>query len=197
MARRSYLHVFSVLFALAEKGVAYRLQPADAAPLLSTERERAAAQGEPIIEVGGKLVTGVEVALCFVADGFLGPRLQPEDPFERAQMNLALEIHYREAVVTIGLRITGRYLAAMVANEWLDPATSEAILRDARKIVATFEALLGTGPFLAGNQFSLADIALASLRQHRGAAGRKACRTGWHKLGEIATVGVVHSGEYL
>jgi len=139
----------------------------------------------------------VEVALRFVEDGFLGPRLQPEDPFERAQMNLALEIHYREAVVTIGLRITGRYLAAMVANEWLDPATSEAILRDARKIVATFEALLGTGPFLAGNQFSLADIALASLRQHRGAAGRKACRTGWHKLGEIATVGVVHSGEYL
>jgi glutathione S-transferase len=159
----SYLHVHSVLFALTEKGVTYRLQPADAAPVLLADAEHAITAGEPAIEVGGKLVRDKDVALRFVEDGFLGPRLQPEDPFERAQMNLALETRYREAVVTMGSRITRRYLTAIVANEWLDPAPSEAIVRDARRTVATFESILGTGPFLAGNQFSLADVAIACL----------------------------------
>src|SRR5215471_7079252 len=60
-------------------------------------------------------------------------------------------------------QIVGRYLPAVVSNEWLDPAPTEAILRDARRTVATFEAILGTGAFLAGGLFSLADIALACL----------------------------------
>ena len=60
-------------------------------------------------------------------------------------------------------RIVGRYLPAVVSNGWLDPAPTEAILRDARRTVATFEAIFGTGAFLAGGQFSLADIALACL----------------------------------
>src|SRR5882724_8888538 len=60
-------------------------------------------------------------------------------------------------------RIVGRYLPAVVSNGCLDPAPTEAILRDARRTVATFEAILGTGAFLAGGQFSLADIALACL----------------------------------
>ena len=60
-------------------------------------------------------------------------------------------------------QIVGRYLQAVGSNEWLDPAPTESILRDARRTVATFEAILGTGAFLAGGQFSLADIALACL----------------------------------
>ena len=35
----SYLHVRSLLFALDEKGVAYRLQPAETMPVLSAENE--------------------------------------------------------------------------------------------------------------------------------------------------------------
>ena len=60
-------------------------------------------------------------------------------------------------------QIVGRYLPAVVSNEWLDPAPTEAILRDARRTVATFEAIFGTGALLAGGQCSLADIALACI----------------------------------
>jgi glutathione S-transferase len=63
----------------------------------------------------------------------------------------------------VDLQIVDRYLPAVVSNEWLDPAPTEAILRDAHRTVATFEAILGTGAFLAGGQFSLANIALACL----------------------------------
>ena len=159
----SYLHVHSLLFALAEKGVAYRLQPADAMPIPSTEDGRSVAAREPALEVGGKLVRGAESALRFVEDAFVGPRLQPEDPFERAQMNRALEIYYREAVITIGSRIVNRYLAAIITSEWIDPAPAESVLHDARRTVESFEEILGPGPFIAGRQFSLADIAVACL----------------------------------
>ena len=159
----SYLHVHSLLFALAEKGVAYRLQPADTMPIPPTKDGRSAAAREPALEVGSKLVRGAESALRFVEDGFLGPRLQPEDPFERAQMNRALEIHYREAVITIGSRIVNRYLAAIITSEWIDPAPAESVLHDARRTVESFKEILGPGPFIAGRQFSLADIAVACL----------------------------------
>jgi len=60
-------------------------------------------------------------------------------------------------------QIVGRYLPAVVSNERLDPAPTEAFLREPRRTVARFEAILGTGAFLAGGQCSLADIALACL----------------------------------
>ena len=159
----SHLHVHSLLFALAEKGVAYRLQPGDPVLLTTAEEGGRAAIKEPALEVGGRLVRGAEPTLRFVEDGFLGPSLQPEDPFERAQMNRSLEIHYREAAITLGSRIVNRYLSAMVLGEWVDPTPAESVLRDARRTVASFEEILGAGPFLAGTQFSLADIAVACL----------------------------------
>jgi glutathione S-transferase len=82
---------------------------------------------------------------------------------ERARMNRALELNYREAVITLGSRIGGRYLAALVSNEWLDPTPSEAIFADAGRTVAELEHLLKDDLFFAGTVFSLADIALSSL----------------------------------
>lgn len=157
----SFPHVRSILFALAEKDVAYRVQAREAAPLLDADASATSNLGEPLIEVGGRIIRGSETVLRFVEDAFSGPPLQPTDAIERARMNRALELTYREAVITLGSRIAGRYLAALV-NEWLEPTPSE-VLADARRTVGELEEVLKDGPFLAGVVFSLADIALSSL----------------------------------
>jgi glutathione S-transferase len=159
----AHLHVRSVLFALAEKDVVYRVQPRDELPLLGDRSSPQARFGEPVLDVGGHLVQGVETTLRFVADAFAGPSLQPSDAYERARMNRALELIYREAVTTLGSQIAGRYIAALVSTDWLDPKPSEDVLADARKTIAEFETIMRDDPFLAGPAFSLADIALAAL----------------------------------
>jgi glutathione S-transferase len=122
--------------------------------------------GEPVLDVGGQIVLGAETTLRFVADAFAGPALQPTEPHERARMNRALELNYREAGVTLGSQIVGPYIAALVSADWIDPTPSAVVLADARKTIAEFERLLKDDPFLAGSAISLADIALASLLDH-------------------------------
>jgi glutathione S-transferase len=158
----AHLHVRSVLFALAEKDVVYRVKPRDEMPLLGGQSP-GGRFGVPILDVGGHLVQGAETVLRFVADAFAGPALQPAEARERARMNSALELNYREATSTLGSQIAGRYIAALVSSDWLDPKPSEDVLADARKTVAEFERILRDDPFLAGPVLSLADIALASL----------------------------------
>ena len=157
----AHLHVRALLFALAEKEVVFRLQPQNALPLLGAASDHLF--GEPVLEVGGHFVQGPETTLRFVADAFSGPALQPADARDRARMNRALELNYREAAVSLGSRIAGRYLAALVTESWFDSKSSEDILADARRTVTKFEGILKDDPFLAGPEFSLADIALASL----------------------------------
>jgi glutathione S-transferase len=157
----SYPHVRSILFALTEKDVAYRVQASEAVPLLDAYASAISNLGEPLIELGGRIIRGTETILRFVEDTFSGPQLQPSDAIERARMNRALELNYREAVITLGSRIAGRYLAGLV-NEWLDPTPSE-VLANARRTVGELEEILKDGPFFAGAVFSLADIALSSL----------------------------------
>jgi glutathione S-transferase len=157
----AHLHVRALLFALEEKEVVFRLQPRDTRPLLGDAPD--SGFGEPVLEVGGHFVQGPETTLRFVADAFVGPALQPADAHDRARMNRALELNYREAAVSLGYRIGGRYLAAMVTSGWFDSKSSEELLADARKTVVEFERILKDDPFLAGAEPSLADIAIASL----------------------------------
>ena len=159
----AHLHVRSVLIALTEKDVPYRLQSRKELALLGEHAPRDVGFGEPALETGGHLVQGAETTLRFVADGFAGPALQPTDARDRARMNRALELNYREAAVSLGSRIAGRYLAALVTDSWFDSKSSEDLLADARKTVAKFEGILKNDSFLAGPELSLADIALASL----------------------------------
>jgi len=157
----SSLHVRSILFALREKDVIYRVQSREASPVLASGSCRQ--RMEPVIEGGDRLVEGTETALRFVEDAFGGPSLQPTDHFDRSRMNRALELNYREAVTTLGSRIAGRYVAALVSDEWPDPTAAETVLADARRTVSEFETVLADGPFIAGTTFSLADVAVSSL----------------------------------
>lgn len=159
----AHLHVRSVLFALAEKDVVYRVRPRDEMPLPGNRAAPRVGFDEPVLDIGGHLVQGAETALRFVADAFAGPALQPADARERARMNSALELNYREAVTTLGSQITGRYIAALFSIDWLDPKAAEDVLAAARKTVVEFEYILNDDSFLAGSAISLADIAVASL----------------------------------
>src|SRR5258706_9219404 len=158
-----HLHVRSVLFALKEKQVAYRLESRDRLEIPAKHASRGSGFSEPVLDVGGFVVEGAETALRFVADGFTGPALQPAEPRERARMNRALELNYAEASTTLGLKIAGHYLAAVYVTEWLDPQVSNDIFSNARKTVDQFERLLGSDQFLAGDRLSIADVAFGAL----------------------------------
>ena len=77
----SYLHVFSVLFALAEKGVAYRLQPAES--MYSTGIEVAVEAEKMATEVIRKYPRALFVAgqLIFAEDTFVTRLLHNETAF--------------------------------------------------------------------------------------------------------------------
>lgn len=152
-------NVRSVLFALCEKEVLFRNEPRQKIE----PNASGPVYGEAILDAGGFVVEGVETILRFIAEGFSGPALQPDDARDRVRMNRALELNYQEAVTTLGSRIAGRYLAAFLTGEWIDPEATQSAIADARRTVAAFERILGNDAFLAGSRFSIADIAVGSL----------------------------------
>lgn len=162
----SHPHVRSITFALAEKDIIYTLVPREQAPLLTTGGEQRIPLhcnlGEPALEYRGTIVSGADTVLRFVDDAFAGPRLQPADPLGRARMNRVMELYFREAVHTMGRQVAYRYVVAFLSGEYA-PDLSERSLVQAQNTVAEFERLLAEGPFFAGVDFSLADIAIGSL----------------------------------
>jgi glutathione S-transferase len=158
-----HLHVRSVHIALREKAVSYRPEPNERLTIVDRDASRISQFGEPVLDVAGFVVEGVETILRYVAEGFSGPALQPSDPRDRVRMNRALELNYAEAGTTLGYKVAGRYLAGVFSHEWMDPELSNDILREAGKTVGAFERLLRDDPFLAGQTYSIADIAVSAL----------------------------------
>ena len=153
-------HIRSIRFALAEKGVAVRVQQKNELPALG--EQPAAPLGEPVLDTGGFVVRGPETVLRFVADSYTGPALKPSDPHDLARMNRALEIGFHEAVTTLG-RIASHYLSTILSLDWIDPKGPAELLADARETARKFETILGSDQFLAGKSMTLADIVVASL----------------------------------
>jgi len=162
----SHPHVRSVTFALAEKDVTYTLLPREEAPFgpgSSTQRVNLHCNlGEPALEYRGQIVSGADTVLRFVDDAFPGPRLQPAEALGKARMNRAMELYFREGVHTMGRQLAYRYLVAILSGEHAADL-SEVQLAEAQNTAAELEHILAQGPFFAGDEFSLADIAIGAL----------------------------------
>ncbi len=133
----SSIFVRGILIVLMEKGIPYRLAEESEQPAGDLGEQL---PGETVIEHSGLLVRGAESILRYVDEALPGARLQPEALRQRARMNRALEIFFREAVPVLGGEILRRNLASAFTDEWISP-----------------------DPFFAGDMFTLADAAVAPL----------------------------------
>jgi len=156
----SSIMVRGILIVLTEKCIPYRLAEESEQPRGDLGEQL---PGETVIEHGGFLVRGAESILRYVDEALPGARLQPEAPRQRARMNRALEIFFREAVPVLGGEILRRNLASAFTDEWISPDLPETVARLARRAVGRLSEVLDGGPFFAGDMFTLADAAVAPL----------------------------------
>jgi len=101
---------------------------------------------------------------------FPGPALQPSDPRAAARMNQVIGINdwylFPKAVAVIGFqRIVGPALMGLQTDE----AVCAAAAPEAERCVRALDGILGGSAFLAGDQFSLADVLVGPQMDFLGA----------------------------
>ena len=146
--------------AAEEKGAPWRLEPLPEGGGRSEAHLRRHPFGRiPAAEHDGFALYETQAIVRYIDRVFPGPALQPTDPRAAARMNQIMGINdcylFPESIRVIGFqRIVGPALMGLTTDE----AACAAAVPDTRRCIAALEALLGDGPFLAGDQFTLADV---------------------------------------
>ena len=160
------VYVRSARLALAEKGVPYRLEEVDVFAPGGPPAEHLARHpfGRiPAFEHDGLSLYETGAIIRYVDEAFDGPPLQPADPRARARMNQALGLMdayaYRTLVWDIFVERVDRPARARPADE----ARIAEALPKAETCLSALEAILGDGPWLAGEAPSLADLHAAPM----------------------------------
>lgn len=141
-------HVRALTFALAEKDVTFSID----GPLLA----------QPRMQWGESQVEGALACLRHVDQAVQRIPLEPAEDARRASMYRALDLYYREAVLTLGRHVAGPYILAIVIGAHAWPMPEEHYVAGLRT-VASLENELGNGPFFGGNALSMADVAISAL----------------------------------
>ncbi len=150
--------------ALEEKGVGYQHVEVDFLQGMPEEqRARQPFSKVPAFEHDGFQLYETCAIERYVDEAFAGPRLQPEDPRQRARMTQIISIldSYTYGP-TVGQLVMQRLVAPLMGGT-PDEAAIEAALPEVRNCMGTLEQLLGSQTFLAGDKLSLADLHLAPI----------------------------------
>jgi glutathione S-transferase len=153
----------SVLVALEEKHAPYRIEPLAPGAQRSAEYLRLQPFGRvPAIRHDGFELYETQAILRYVDAAFAGTALQPREAEAIGRMNQAIGINDwylfpRVARVIVFERIVGPAFFGKTPDE---PAIAAA-LPDARLCLGELDRLLGASMYLAGADFSLADVQLA------------------------------------
>ena len=152
--------------ALAEKGVAYRLVEVDIFAEGGPPADYAARQpfGRiPAFEHDGFRLYESGAITRYVDEAFPGPALQPAEPKARARVNQTVSILDSYAYRTLVWDIYVERMRAAENGRVTDEARIAAALPRAETCLAALESLMGTGPWLAGAQMTLADLHAAPI----------------------------------
>ena len=155
--------VRAVQMGLAEKGVAYRLEPVGPHELKTEAYLKRHPFGRvPAFEHGEVKIYETQAILRYLDDVFPTPPFVPADPRAAARMNQIIGINdwyfFPEAAAPIVFqRVVGPALLGLPTDE---AAVAEAVPM-ARTCIAELDRLLGSQRFLAGDQMSIADLMLA------------------------------------
>lgn len=147
--------------ALAEKGVAYRLEEIDVfAPggPPSVYLARQPFGRIPAFEHRGLRLYESGAISRYVDEAFEGPRLQPQDAAGRARVNQLISICDSYAYRTLVWDIFVERVRLPVQGRASDEARIAAAVPRARTCLGVLEQALAAGPWLAGAQLTLADL---------------------------------------
>jgi glutathione S-transferase len=151
----------SVLLALEEKGVAYRLEEVDIFSGGAKTPEHLARQPfakVPAFEHDGFRLYETCAIMRYVDEAFDGPSLQPADAKGRARMEQAISVidSYAYPSLISGLVIQ-RMVTPMLGGECDEAVVTEALPQAATSVEA-LAGILGDDAYLAGDTMSLADL---------------------------------------
>lgn len=99
----------------------------------------------------------------YVDEAFEGPKLQPEEPRERARCNQIISIVDSYAYWPLVRQVFSHGVFRPRMNRPVDESELQSGLEAAPGVLAALESVAGEGPCLCGNQLSLADIHLAPM----------------------------------
>ena len=153
--------VRAVRLALAEKGVAYRLEEVDifapgGPPPGYLERHPFARI--PAFEHDGFRLYETNAISLYVEEAFDGPPLMPGDVKARARVHQLLGILDNYAYRTLVWDVFVERVSVPQEGGTPNDAKIAAALIRARTCLAAVEGLMGAGPWLAGTRLSLADL---------------------------------------
>jgi glutathione S-transferase len=153
----------AVLIALEEKSAAYRYAPVAPGKFRTPEHLARHPFGKvPVIEHGDFRLFETQAILRYIDRALPGPSLTPADPKAAGRMDQAMNVNdwylFNGVSNVIGFqRVVGPKVLGLTPDE----AVIAAGLPRAREVFGVIAAMLGEGPFFAGDDVSLADILLA------------------------------------
>ncbi len=155
------VYVRIAMLALAEKGVAYTLEPVDIFTA-SAETEAYLALNPfgkiPTLKHGDFALYETQAIARYVDEVFDGPALQPAGPKARARMGQVMGIVDSFAYRTLVWDVYVAHTARTAGGGAEHGERIEAALPLATTCLAEFDRLLGDGPWFGGAQVSLADL---------------------------------------
>lgn len=160
------VYVRAVRLALAEKGVAYRLEPVDVFGQGGPPAEHLARHpfGKiPAFDHEGFTLYETGAITRYVDEAFAGPALQPAAPTARARMNQAISIldHYVYPILVWGIYVE-RVVAPLAGRAPDEDKIAHALPR-AWACLDALEALGEEHQWLAGPDLTLADLHAAPM----------------------------------
>lgn len=161
------VYVRIVRLALAEKGVAYRLEEIDifapGGPPAEYLTRRHPFGRIPAFEHDGFRLYETGAIARYVDEAFAGPALQPSAPRARARMNQIISLLDNYAYRTLVWDIFVERVRAPAQGRQADEAKIAAALPKARICLAALSELMSGSPFLAGPALTLADLHAAPM----------------------------------
>lgn len=156
-------YVRAAQMAAEEKGAPYRVHSLQPGETKGEEHLKRHPFGRmPAVEHDGFALYETQAIVRYIDQVFPGPSLQPSEPRAAARMNQIIGINdwylFPKTIAVIGFqRIVGPALLGLETDE----AAVAAAMPDARLCVAELDRLLDDSAWLAGEQFSLADVMVA------------------------------------
>lgn len=160
------VYVRSARLALEEKGIGYNLTPVDVfAPEGPPDSYLALNPfGKiPALRHRDFVLYETTAILRYVDETFDGPPLQPDETLMRARMNQILAILDTYAYSTLVWEIFVERVVKPRDGSAPDEVRISSAMGQARRIVTALEGLKQPGPYLLGNQLTLADCHAAPM----------------------------------
>ena len=137
---------------LLEKGIEF--EQVDTMPSDEAELRKKSPMGKvPAIEVDGKFISETSAILDYLDDIQPNPPLYPADPMEKAKVKEMIRVV--ELYVELALR---RHFAHLFFGEEQNEAATAEVKPVVEKGLSALNQLVSFGPYLAGAQYTAADI---------------------------------------